>query len=82
MRTPASTAPHPLGGTFEYYVLSNGRVVSVLDEGYPGHDGFELHERVSLDDLDVWPRTEQQIDTRDQVWAALDTIEALPRREY
>lgn len=80
MRTPDNSAKHPLGGTFEFFTLPSGRTFSVLGDGYPHFDDYEILERqTGIDeDADGLP---------DVIWgnewrapsraAALELIEAL-----
>jgi len=70
------TEPHPLGGTFTFFALDDGRHASILDDKYPYNDDFEIHLRESAELGDVIPGTEHHEPTMKAAVAYLEGLTA------
>ena len=86
-RNATATVPHPHGGTFHFFALTNGIHVSVLDDEYPAADDFEIYQRepgsIGFDGLEqLVPGTEQRAANWAEVHKLLDELEGVdePKR--
>lgn len=67
---PFKMTEHELGGKIRWY-KSGDRVFSVLGDGYPHAEDYELHERDAVEG-NVVPFTERRFDSLDEAtgWIA------------